>query len=90
MRTEYNEGPVPAGDYPVRFHGKYATNTTYVILVGEYKGRFLYVPNHLIPDIILTVTVEEKLTTTTRNVARFKSEREGTISPREAADGWLA
>ena len=70
---------IPPGDYKVRYHGRYATNTAYEIIDGEHKGRFLYVPNPFVPDIILTVTVEEEVTTIEKNVARFKNKREGNV-----------
>ena len=87
MRIVNEPKPIPPGDYKVRNCGR-STNfvTGFVITEGEYKGQRLYVANALVPDITLTVTVEEEVTTTERNVVRFKSKREETVfkpRPRE-------
>ena len=89
-----NEKIIPPGDYKVSRGTKGGPNTVFTILEGVFKGRFLDVPNHLVPDTILTVTVEEEVTTTERNVVRFKGKRgENVFKTRPSdgtpADGWL-
>ena len=69
-----SEKIIPAGDYKVERFSTSSFTTGYTIVNGPFKGRRLWVPTNLVPDTILTVTVQEEVTTVEHNVARFKKK----------------